>query len=363
MMKNWHIGKNILLSDHENMVSTFTGVHEFREDGGFRIWYSRAHLREIKFNFGYLDVDAELNILNDTVAQISTEPYKSGLHILGIPTDWQLFQPVCIKLDNGCERIYFWAHSKDSVHRYFAAESTDGINFYVRDHRRPLFYHPNDRAVPFDELKHSELTIYCNREFSPVPDEPAATADLLMNDATNVYRLEDGSFELYAAQVFTRNVLPGKKTPREPYFRTIQRRTSPDGLHWSKPQVVLKPDEQDDYDLQFYYLSVTHTPEGRIGLLGHYHSDPGVMDIEFCYSADGIQWTRERIPDFPRPAEVGMVVAPHCLLKKEDKYFMFYTCDLINHRGEYVDKFASPDTPLSRIDYAELSCSEVPIKF
>ena len=359
-MKNWYIGKRVLQADGKNMVQSFVGVNEIRENGGYRIWYSRCHLREIKFCFGYIDTDAGLNILRNTVAQISRQPQDSGLHILGLPEDWQLMQPVHIRLGDGRERLYFWAHSR-SIHRFFVAESTDGINFYVPDHRRPLFYHPNDRAVPFEELKHSELTIYCNREFTPEPDEPAATADLLMNDATNVYQLEDGSFELYAAQVLTRKVLPGKQEPLEPYLRTIQRRTSTDGIHWSRPQIVLQPDADDDYDLQFYYLSVTHTPEGRLGLLGHYHSDPGIMDIEFCYSADGINWTRERVPDFPRSRDTGMVCAPHCFLKCGDRYLLFYTGYAINHHGERMDK-NNLDTPISWIGYAEIPCSDMVIK-
>ena len=301
-----------------------------------------------------------MNICKDTVVQLSTEPQNSGLHIIGLPETWQVVQPVYFKLDDGSERLYFWCHA-ENICRFFAADSTDGINFYVPDHRRPLFYHPNDRAVPFEELKHSELTIYCGREFLPDPEELVATADLLMNDATNVYRLPDGSFELFSAQVFNRTVLPGKKTPAEPYFRTIQRRTSPDGIHWSEPQVVLKPDADDDYDLQFYYLAVTYTPEGRIGLLGHYHSDPGVMDIEFCYSADGINWNRERVPDFPRPAGTGMICAPHSMLKKGDKYIMFYTGDAINHHGKLMEG-ADPAGPSSWIAYSEIPCADIQFK-
>lgn len=357
-MKNWRIGKNILCAEGDYLVQSFLTVNEIREDGGFRIWYSRYSLTEKRYRFGYVDTDEELNILDNTIMQISSAPQKKGLHILGVPAHWQLIQPVHIRLDEKRERLYFWAHGEEGVCRFFAADSTDGINFQVPDFHRPCLYHPNDRAVPLEELKHKQLTPYCNRYAPADPDEPAVSADMLMNDATNVYRLDDGSFELYSAQVAMRSAAPCKKVPQDPLLRTVQRRTSADGIHWSKPQTVVQPDAEDAFDLQFYHLSVTHTPEGRIGMLGHYRSDPGTMDVEFCFSQDGITWKRERHPGFPRLEGVAGVYTPHSLLKKDDKYLIFYTGYAINHHGQYIAGGA-PDTPKSWIGYAEIPCADI----
>ena len=81
--------------------------------------------------------------------------------------------------------------------------------------------------------------------------------------------------------------------------RVIDRRTSEDGLRWSDRQRVLVPDEDDPIDQQFYYLAVTHTERGRVGMLGHYRVEAQTMDLEWCFSKDGITWERPlRRPGF-----------------------------------------------------------------
>ncbi len=83
-------------------------------------------------------------------------------------------------------------------------------------------------------------------------------------------------------------------------IRVIDRRTSEDGLHWSDRKRVLVPDEADPTDQQFYYLAVTHTERGRVGMLGHYRVEAQTMDLEWCFSKDGITWERPvGRPGFP----------------------------------------------------------------
>ena len=103
---------------------------------------------------------------------------------------------------------------------------------------------------------------------------------------------------------------------------------------------MLIRDEKDPYDLQFYYLAVNYTPQGRIGVLGHYRSDPGTGDLEFCYSKDGVHWDRQRWPGFPRAKGVEGIYAPHDLVKVNDLYYLFYTGNSCNHHG-----VVSPDAP------------------
>ncbi len=110
-----------------------------------------------------------------------------------------------------------------------------------------------------------------------------------------------------------------------PIIRIIQRRISNDGIHWSAPQQILMRDEKDPFDLQFYYLFVTYTEKGRIGILGHYRSDPGTQDIEFCFLQDGIKWNRQRTPGFPRAKGVEGVYAPHDMVRVGEQFYLLYS--------------------------------------
>jgi hypothetical protein len=83
--------------------------------------------------------------------------------------------------------------------------------------------------------------------------------------------------------------------------------------------------------LQFYYLSVTHTDRGRLGLLGHYRLGAQTIDLEPCFSTDGLTWQRpHRKPWITRDAP-GLTAAsyllhaPHALLQRNGLWHLFYT--------------------------------------
>ena len=82
--------------------------------------------------------------------------------------------------------------------RYLAADSDDGRRYRVLDPHRPCLYHPVDRAVDGTEAATAGLTRYAKRKSNRPPGEPAAPARLISNDATMVYRLPDGTFEMYS---------------------------------------------------------------------------------------------------------------------------------------------------------------------
>jgi hypothetical protein len=101
-------------------------------------------------------------------------------------------------------------------------------------------------------------------------------------------------------------------------------------MHWEGRRRVLTPGADDPHDLQFYYLSVTHTPRGRVGILGRYRLEAQTIDMEWCFSADGITWQRpERRPWLPRgdatQPDSYMLHAPHALVQREGKWWLFYT--------------------------------------
>lgn len=166
------------------------------------------------------------------------------------------------------------------------------------------------------------------------PDnEPPATARLVSNDATNVYRLPDGTFEMYSAALLE----VAKDDPRyiahdnaAGWVRVIDRYTSVDGLDWTDRRRVLAPDARDPVDQQFYYLSVTHTPRGRVGMLGHYRVQAQTMDLEACFSVDGIRWERSRRRAWITRGEPGEpdsygIYAPHALAPRDGLWHLFYT--------------------------------------
>lgn len=163
--------------------------------------------------------------------------------------------------------------------------------------------------------------------------EPAASVKLLSNDATNVYQLPDGRFEMYSVGL----VEVAKNDPRymahdnaAGWIRVIDRYASEDGLNWTDRRRVLVPDASNPVDQQFYYLAVTYTPQGRVGMLGHYRVEAQTMDIEWCFSKDGIQWERPvRGPWIPRgqpgePDSYG-VYASHNLVFRDSRWHLFYS--------------------------------------
>jgi len=125
----------------------------------------------------------------------------------------------------------------------------------------------------------------------------------------------------------------------------IDRFTSADGLTWGNRQRVITPDADDPQDLQFYYLSVTHTDRGRVGLLGHYRLGAQTIDIEPSFSTDGLTWQRpHRKPlitrDAPGTTAASYLLhAPHAIVQRHGLWHLFYTGGNFahNHRDKHGD--------------------------
>ena len=173
-------------------------------------------------------------------------------------------------------------------------------------------------------------------------NEPMALSRQISNDATNVYQLPDGTFEMYSvglhrvskddpAYVAFDNV-PG-------WLRVIDRYTSEDGLRFETRQRVMTRDAGDPADQQFYYLAVTHTPKGRVGVLGHYRVQAQTMDMEWCFSRDGVEWNRPvRSAWLPRSDKTqvdsyGVYCCNH-LVQRNGKWHLFYTGVNSAHNGK-----------------------------
>ena len=96
--------------------------------------------------------------------------------------------------------------------------------------------------------------------------------------------------------------------------RRIARSVSDDFVHWSLPEVVIRPDELDPPRL--YNMDVTRYEGLYIGLLQVFHSwgtrrlpgtpdEPETFDLHLAFSRDGIRW--ERLANRPVFLERGYV--------------------------------------------------------
>jgi len=247
---------------------------------------------------------------------------------------------VHLALRNGRHRIYFWAHGPEIL-RYLAADSEDGRRYRVIDPLRPVLYHPNDRAA---QGVHSPdgVMLRKKRNMDGPQGEPLATARKISNDATTVYQLPDGTFEMYSVTLVPVSkddpaYMPEDNAPG--LLRMIDRYTSTDGLHFETRRRVIERDEKDPADQQFYYLSVTRTPRGCVGMLGHYRCAAQTMDLEWCFSPDGVTWQRPvRSPWLPRgqPPELDSygIYGNNQLVQHDGRWHLFYTGVNHAHNGK-----------------------------
>ncbi len=93
-------------------------------------------------------------------------------------------------------------------------------------------------------------------------------------------------------------------------IRVIGRSVSDDFVHWSEPEIVLVPDDDDPPALEFYGMSVFKHEGLYLGLPWAYHAyeeEPSVrmdaeVDAQLAVSRDGIRWERagNRQPFIPR---------------------------------------------------------------
>jgi hypothetical protein len=79
------------------------------------------------------------------------------------------------------------------------------------------------------------------------------------------------------------------------YWKHVMARTqSHDFVHWSRPQIVLAPDDDDPQWLEFHASPVFYYKDCYFALLQILHRDVGggVIDIELATSRDGANWER-----------------------------------------------------------------------
>jgi hypothetical protein len=74
--------------------------------------------------------------------------------------------------------------------------------------------------------------------------------------------------------------------------RLIGRAESPDLIHWSEPETILLPDEQDPPDLEFYSMDVIPYAGLYVGLLWNFRTNQATHHPQIVFSRDGIRYDR-----------------------------------------------------------------------
>lgn len=320
-------------------IQNFTSPAEPLKNGAWRLWYSVSG-RHDRYGIAYAEGVPGKPMRKFAAQSSPGEPPDAPFAIGHLPDKWRPVQIIHIRLRDGRHRIYFWAHGPDIL-RYLAADSDDGHRYRVLDPLRPVLYHPHDRAAHGVASPDGTLLHQTPSKDRPA-DEPLAPARLISNDATNIYQRPDGVFELYSVAL-----VPVPKT--DPAYmphdnapgllRVIDRYTSADGLHFETRQRVIQRDAQDPVDQQFYYLSVTYTPRGRVGMLGHYRCQAQTMDLEWCFSRDGSKWERPLrqawLPRGEPPApDCYGIYSAHQLVHHAGRWHLFYTGVNSSHNGK-----------------------------
>lgn len=352
------IKRGVLLEGDGYGFQNFNSPAEPLADGRWRIWYGNWLPTP---NIGFAEGIPGGKMVKFDAVLSPGEPADEPLAIDNLPEGWRPVQPVHIKMKDGRDRLYFWVHSSTQrVVRFLAADSADGRRYRVIDPHKGLLYHRNDRAVEFVGMTPTGQKLEAKSEevikrFPRPAHEPTASPELVANDSVTVYQLEDGTFEMYLSSLISLE----EDDPRldsqqndnlKGYIRAVDRMVSADGLNWRDRCRVIEPDADDPIDLQFYSLNITHTPQGRVGMLGHYRLYAQTMDVEWCYSKDGINWTRpHRQPWIKRgePYEAGdsySIYPARSLVYHDNMWWLFYTGT--NHAHNDKTSYGKPQTVL-----------------
>jgi hypothetical protein len=109
-------------------------------------------------------------------------------------------------------------------------------------------------------------------------------------DRTNImFTKPDGKYRVY-----TRHKLMFAHTGT----RAVYISESSDFTDWHEPELVLRPDLEDDPDVEYYGMSVFERNGWYFGLLEYYRSSVDVIETHLVFSKDGRNW-RHPIPRHP----------------------------------------------------------------
>ncbi|HNT33567.1 MAG TPA: hypothetical protein PKH07_01050 [bacterium] len=341
-------------------VASFASSLVQLDGGRWRFYYtcqpssSSQHRLTWRLGMGVAESEDLLHWTRPNLGQVQFEGKDTNLlKIEGIPdpnNKVNYGQPQVFRLSENEWRMYFWLHG--GYLRYAIAHSKDGLSWRVDDVNQAAIFHPS-------ELQPYGFGMGCDIEaIAGKPPFEGVSAEQLRhkrrlrsNDATFVYFNEPlKRFEMYSVWL----MYNPKDGPRHiaydnaPFsLRTVHRRISENGIHWSDPELLITPDSDDPTDQQFYFLSVHWQDGWHIGMLGDYPVAAQTMDIQLCFSRDGRHWLRPArqpwIPRGPEDYDRKMICAPNRLADLGDSWLVLYTGMnfLHNEEGQLSNRKAS----------------------
>lgn len=172
-------------------------------------------------------------------------------------------------------------------------------------------------------------TSYGGHELTPFAGEPGREwhIPLTISDAMDV--IYDPPREAYV--IYSKMWIDGPDG-RMHWKHAMGRTESRDFIHWSKPALVLAPDEFDPPWVEFHHSPAFYYNDCYFALLQILHREVrgGIMDIELAISRDGLHWQRPfRSPFFlprgePGSFDAGSILTNAAPVVLEDEIRFFY---------------------------------------
>lgn len=172
-------------------------------------------------------------------------------------------------------------------------------------------------------------TSYGGHEPTPFVDEPGRAwhVPLTISDAMDV--IYDPRREAYV--IYSKMWIDGPNG-RMHWKHAMGRTESTDFIHWSKPELVLAPDEHDPAWVEFHHSPAFYYNDCYFALLQILHRAVrgGIMDTEMAISRDGLHWQRPfRSPYFlprgePGTFDCGSILTNAAPVFLEDEFRFFY---------------------------------------
>lgn len=273
-----------------------------------------------------------LILMDDNGKHLLSRDGEGDFTLEGLSEDLDPVQPQVFKLGDKHYRMYFWVLGSGPRIRMMVAESADLHHWRLANRARPVLSHLGDSTWG-DGLS------------------PARVC----NDATTIYHYPDGSWEIFSAAIIPINDAKSRyadKSVCPGVVRIIMRWTSPDGLEFSEPEVVLTPDDQDSPATQCYYLSKVDLEPYTVGFFGNYNTIDLRWRMEAVMSRDHRHWTRPvRCQGLFEEDYKGAVAITDFGLEADGNLTLYYGA--VNFDHNY--KTDNGDAPMAKICKAQVS--------
>ncbi|NOY81264.1 MAG: hypothetical protein GXP31_09700 [Kiritimatiellaeota bacterium] len=336
-------------------VGIFAGTVMRLDDGRYRMYYytypERGPVKRIGIAESADGFHWERLALGQLIENGRDLPF---VRIRGLYDGANITQPSVVRGRDGRWLMYCWLHGQDrGLVRYIVSESDDGLDWRLTDLHRPALFHPADLEIGSAGWTAGLTDAAAADRFAERRQWGFQAAKRLRsNDATNVYYdPETDRYEMYSVWLLPNRPETGRFTPHDNapgVLRVIHRRTSDDGLAWSDPELVLTPDGGDPLDQQFYYLARIVEGEWRIGFLGNYRCWDQTMDVELCFSRDGLRWRRPLrggfIPRDPVPEKgcMSAYATNQPVPAAGNRWLLLYTAGNLLHNRQLPDGVGEP---------------------